>query len=74
MLGIANVDDSTICVSTSFHAITDHLNAIHNILDNVQSLPYIPSIRQNALAHCSDKVNNLQENIHALRMALAHLG
>ena len=65
---------STEGVLATFTEIQIHLKHVQELLDIIQSQPYIPSIRQNALAHCSDKVENLQQNIHSLSMNLAHWG
>ena len=67
-----NVSEST--VSARFTEVQQHLKSIHLLLDSIQSEPYIPSIRQNGLAYLSDKVDNLQGNVHSMAMQLAHLG
>lgn len=65
---------SSTSVATRFTEIQKHLKEVHELLDSIQSEPFIPSIRQNALAFLSDKVDNLQENAHSLQMQLSHLG
>lgn len=67
-------NDSVTSVAERFTEVQKHLKEVHELIDSIQSEPYIPSIRQNALAFLSDKVNNLQENAHSLQMQLARLG
>jgi hypothetical protein len=65
---------STELVSARLSAVSNNLKECEEWLDAILAEPYIPSIRTNQLAHCIDKVQNLQENIHQLRLQLSHLG
>lgn len=67
-------NDSTELISARLSAVTTNLKEVEEWLDAIASEPYLPSIRTNQVAHCIDKVQNLQQNIHSLRMNLAHLG
>lgn len=64
---------TTESVSGRFMAIQKHLRDVHELLDSIQEEPFIPSYRQDALAFLSDKVNNLQENVHTMAQQLSHL-
>ena len=65
---------STEGVATRFTEIQNHLKAIHQLMDSIGSEPYIPSYRHAQMAHITDKVDNIQQNVHSLAMNLAHLG
>lgn len=57
-----------------FTEANNHLKACHELLDSIASEPFIPSYRHDQFAHISDKINNVQENLHWLQKNLAHLG
>ncbi len=71
---VLDVPDEGLRVSDLLHEC--HVNLSNNLkcLDALGSLPYIPSYRLVQIAHCIDKIENLQQNIHQLRTQLANLG
>jgi hypothetical protein len=61
-------------VLARFTEANNHIKACHELLDSIASEPFIPSYRHMQFAHISDKLNNIQENLHTLQKNLAHLG
>lgn len=65
---------SGLSVAERFTAIQSKLKECHELMDSIGSEPYIPSYRHDQMCFISDKLNNLQQNVHSLAMNLAHLG
>lgn len=65
---------SGLSVAERFTAIQSKLKECHELMDSIGSEPYIPSYRHDQMCFISDKLNNVQQNVHSLAMNLAHLG
>jgi len=71
---VLEVPEGGLRVSDLLHECQVNISNNLKCIDAMAGLPYIPSIHMNKIAHIIDKVENLQQNIHQLRMQLAHLG
>lgn len=71
---VLDVPEDGLRISDLMHELQLNLAKSLKCIDAMSELSYIPSYHMVKVAHLIDKVENLQQNIHQLRMQLAHLG